>query len=156
MQKMSSEYVKPQRYFIHGASGTGKTLYAYKLAERLNQRPYIKKCSGSWQNYDRQKVVYIENLRKDQIPFIKNFISEWIEAYPFRSKPVRDYKTKEVTEAEKDIEPSLYTFIITSHMTPAEFLEDFDWETREKIERLMEFKEFTSDTLKEVIEMKKE
>lgn len=156
MQKMSSEYVKPQRYFIHGASGTGKTLYAYKLAERLNQRPYIKKCSGAWQNYDRQKVVYIENLRKDQIPFIKNFISEWIEAYPFTSKPVRDYNTKEVTEKEKDIEPSLYTFIITSHMTPAEFLEDFDWETREKIERLMEFKEFTADTLKEVIEMKKE
>ena len=59
-------------YFIHGASGTGKTLYAYKLAERLNQRPYIKKCSGAWQNYDRQKVVYIENLRKDQIPILRH------------------------------------------------------------------------------------
>ena len=69
---MSSEYTKPQRYFIHGASGTGKTLYAYKLAERLNQRPYIKKCSGAWQNYDRQKVVYIENLRKDQIPILRH------------------------------------------------------------------------------------
>ena len=38
-------------------------------------------------------------------------------------------------------------------MTPAEFLEDFDWEVREKIERLMEFKEFTSDTLPEIIDM---
>ena len=42
---MKSEYIKPQRYFIHGATGTGKTLFAYKLAEKLNQKPYIKKCS---------------------------------------------------------------------------------------------------------------
>lgn len=152
---MSTEYIKPQRYFIHGASGTGKTLYAYKLAERLNQKPYIKKCTGSWQGYDRQKVVYIENLKKEQIQYIKNFISEWIEAYPFKSKDVRDYKSREITEKGMDIEPALYTFIITSHMIPADFLEEFDWETREKLERLMDFKEFTTETLPEVISMNK-
>lgn len=152
---MSGEYVKPQRYFIHGATGTGKTLFAYKLAERINQKPYIKKCSGSWQGYDRQKVVYIENLKKEQIQYIKGFISNWIDEYPFESKPVRDYKTHEVTEAKIDIEPKLYTFIITSHMEPAAFLEELDWETREKVERLMEFKEFTSENLEEVINMNK-
>lgn len=148
-------YIQPQRLFIHGATGTGKTLFAYKLAEKLNSKPYIKKCSGSWQNYDRQKVVYIENLKKEQIPYIKNYIADWIDTYIFQSKAVKDYKTREIIEPEKDIDARLYTFIITSHIKPAEFLEEFDWETREKIERLMEFREFTSDTLKEVIDMNK-
>ena len=60
-----------------------------------------------------------------------------------------------MTEAKIDIEPKLYTFIITSHMEPAAFLEELDWETREKVERLMEFKEFTSENLEEVINMNK-
>ena len=57
----------PKRYFIWGEPDTGKTLFVNRLAQRMKSNVYTKRCGGSWEGYNGEKVVHIEDLVSDNI-----------------------------------------------------------------------------------------
>lgn len=148
-----TEYEAPKRYFLYGPTLTGKTLFAKNLAKQMNQYPYRKMLSGHWKNYTGQKVVYIENLQKDDIQYIKPFLEDWLGYYRFECRPLKNKEDGEIIKDGFMIDPEKYTFIITSKMEPEYFFNELDDELRFKLEQIIETRECNKDNLKDIIAM---
>ena len=123
----------PKRYFIWGEPDTGKTLFVNRLAQRMKTVVYTKRCAGSWEGYNGEKVVHIEDLTSDKIQYIKGFLKDWIDYYPFKSRAIYNSKTNEEIKEGEIIHPENYIFIITSRKSPEEVFGELDGYTRDKI-----------------------
>lgn len=148
----------PKRYFIWGEPDTGKTLFVNRLAQRMKSNVYTKRCGGSWEGYKGEKVVHIEDLVSDNIQYIKTFLKNWVDYYPFKSRAIYNAKTnedgekREVLKEGEWIHPNNYVFIITSRKSPEEIFGDLDSYTRDKIYNRITIMHFTKDDVKKVKE----
>ena len=148
----------PQRYFIWGEPDTGKTLFVNRLAQRMKTAVYTKRCAGSWETYNGEKVVHIEDLTSDKVQYIKTFLKDWIDYYPFKSRAIYNAKTTEENEERKVIKegawihPENYVFIITSRKSLEEIFGELDGYTRDKIYNRITVLHFTKESVKKVKE----
>ena len=95
----------PKRYFIWGEPDTGKTLFVNRLAQRMKTGVYTKRCAGSWETYNGEKVIHIEDLTSDKVQYIKTFLKDWIDYYPFKSRAIYNAKTNEEIKEGEIIHP---------------------------------------------------
>lgn len=142
----------PKRYFIWGEPDTGKTLFVNRLAQRMKTNVYTKRCAGSWEGYKGEKIVHIEDLISDNVQYIKTFLKNWVDYYPFKSRAIYNSKTNEEIKEGELIHPESYVFIITSRKSPEEIFGDLDSYTRDKIYNRITILHFTKDDVKKVKE----
>lgn len=81
------KYCEPQRprfrpdvFWLHGASNTGKSHYPYLHHE--DDEIFIPKNYKWWEGYDGHKVVLIQEFRQDYCTFHQ--LLELLDRYPFR------------------------------------------------------------------------
>lgn len=142
----------PKRYFIWGEPDTGKTLFVNRLAQRMKTGVYTKRCAGSWETYNGEKVIHIEDLTSDKVQYIKTFLKDWIDYYPFKSRAIYNAKTNEEIKEGEIIHPENYVFIITSRKSLEEIFGELDSYTRDKIYNRITIFHFTKDDVKKVKE----
>jgi len=142
----------PKRYFIWGEPDTGKTLFVNRLAQRMKTGVYTKRCAGSWESYNSEKIVHIEDLTNDKIQYIKGFLKDWVDYYPFKSRAIYNAKTNEEIKESEWIHPENYVFIITSRKSPEEIFGELDGYTRDKVYSRITTLHFTKEDVKKVKE----
>ncbi len=125
----------PKRLYLYGPSGSGKTRKAVEMAKAVKDLLYRKRCSRFWNDYRGQKVVLIDNLDKEDVQYIKNYIGDWIDYYPFEGKLSGEEKT------HIEINPIEYTFIITSYIPMADMFDKYPENLKAKIFRIFEEQE---------------
>lgn len=157
--KMESLLSKPlpKRYWIHGETGTGKTLFTKVLAERLKTKIYKKTPSGYWINYKGEKLVVLEDLGREEWDYVKLWLKKWLDYSEFSSAALRDKNTHEEIKAGEVIDPSEYTLVITSYKPLEELLNQEKLAEKglnerdiSKIERLIEVHEMTHTKIEEI------
>lgn len=125
----------PKRLYLYGPSGSGKTRKAVEMAKAAKDLLYRKRCSRFWNDYRGQKVVLIDNLDKEDVQYIKNYIGDWIDYYPFEGNLSGGEKTY------MEINPMEYTFIITSYVPMSEMFSKYPENLKDKINRIFEEQE---------------
>lgn len=147
-----SDFEQPKRYFLFGATGTGKTLFARQLAKKLGQEPYLKTTSGYWENYLNQKVVLIDDITPKSMKYLIGLLPKWADCTPFYTSEKRNDYGKVLVPA-KQINPCNYILVATSCYDPDDLFAEMDQYTRMKLERLMEFKHLDMAGLEEIKQM---
>lgn len=147
-----STFEQPKRYYIHGATGTGKTFYAYQLAKKYGQEPYFKTSSGYWENYNGQKVVVLDDVTPDQMQYLMALLPKWADYHSFTTKEKRD-PTNRVLIPSKQINPCNYTLLLCSCYEPDDLFTNVNAYTRAKLDRLFEYKHLNADSLEEIKNM---
>lgn len=138
----------PKRYYIWGDTGTGKTLFAKTLSEKMGSKMYVKNLNKAWINYNKEKVVLLEVNTREQWKYIRNQLGKWLDYYEFESGEVIDKMTKEVVKSGVMIDAREYDFVITSYHPIEYFLDN------EKVdESLGHLCDFEVDKIKRLIEV---
>lgn len=135
----------PMRYWFWGATGTGKTYGARKLAAMMSTKPYLKGCNRSWVNYKDEKIVLVDGVSVKQLPYLKSFLSDWMDYYEFRGwTPCICLEENEQSTSSgyspKMIDASKYHLIITSKYPPESL--EMDDDLKEKFERIFKVVHF--------------
>lgn len=149
----------PKRYYLYGETGTGKSLFTKILSERMRTGIYRKSCSGYWNNYKGEGIIVIDDLVKEDWEYIKFNLKKWLDYDTFISTPLRNKETREEIKSGIEIDPSKYTFIITSYKPLEEFLNEESLKEGEKslnerdiskIKRLIEVHEMKNTNLEDI------
>lgn len=134
-ERVRDPEARPLRLWIHGKTGTKKTYFARKLSAELGCKVYNKKCSKSWQGFENQKIVLIDDLDKKQMEYVRYNLSKWMDYYEFTGYVISEEGTEPVM-----IDAGKYHLIITSNYPPEAM--DMEEKLRAKFDRIFEVKEF--------------
>lgn len=100
--------VKPEVFWLHGPTGTGKTLRCFQHAERLGVEPFVKSGASRWfDGYDGHSFVIFDDFRDSHLEF--GFLLRLLDRYPLRV---------EVKGSSRQWKPSI--IYITSPSPPEE------------------------------------
>lgn len=74
---------KTSVHWFYGPTGTGKTYRAYQLCDTADEPPYTAMGSSKWwDGYDGHKIVVIDDMRADFMPFQQ--LLRLFDEYPMR------------------------------------------------------------------------
>lgn len=117
--------------WLHGLTGTGKSLLAYRHC----QDAYIKDASNKWwDNYRNERAVIIDGVTKDHAK--TTHYLQWFHEYPTRV----EIKRKETVDLHADL------FIVTSNYHPYEL----NFEQIDSLKRRMNIIELREDNFDQV------
>jgi len=91
-------------FWLHGPTGSGKSSFIRKWAERNHRSLYIKNINKWWDGYVDQDLVLIEEWGPEVVVGLQQLLKVWADHYPFRA---------EVKGSSKMVRPPM--IVITSN-----------------------------------------